>query len=184
MRLAAARVPSDPPVARLQRQRQGGEQAAAEPAMLRADQIPKLPPHMHNRPVRMLPPHHLVEPAPIRFLIDPQRHKAVDPVDTIRNIDRRRNRVGEALRRPPDTGTGTWRRQRNAPRALKLPQRRQASRLLQPATRIAEIETRANFAHQSRATGKCCRRRKRRQFLPSFVRKQGAANQILCKPAP
>ena len=36
MRLAAARVPSDPPVARLQRQRRGGEQAAAEPAVLRA----------------------------------------------------------------------------------------------------------------------------------------------------
>ena len=44
MRLAAARVPSDPPVARLQRKRRGGEQAAAEPAVRRADQIPKLPP--------------------------------------------------------------------------------------------------------------------------------------------
>ena len=184
MRLAAARVPSDPAVARLQRQRRGGEQAAAEPAVLRADQIPKLPPHMHNRPLRMFPPHHLVEPPPIRFPIDPQRHKSGDPVDTIRNIDRRRNRLGEALRRPPDTGTGTYRRQHNTPRTLKLPQRRQASRLLQPATRIAEIETRANLAHQSRATGKRIRRRKRRQCLPSFVRKQGAANQILCKHAP
>ncbi len=180
MGLPAGRIPADPPVARLQDQGRGCNHATAEPAVIRADQIPQLPPDMKPGPSGCS-----------ASSIVPSRRRAVSVSANVTNrpsTGSTRSGTptggGTATARPrtarstPPAGPG--RRQRQNARMRKIAKRRQTARVLQIGEGIAKPESRADLADECHASRNGPGRRQRRQCAPSHLREQRAADQILC----
>ena len=142
VRAPLGHVPADPAVPGGELQRRRPKPQPAQPAVLRADQVPELPPHQGARPARVLPAHQLVpEPQSARRVVTSSRRRPCTSPTSAGTASgagtgapSRRGALGPVLVRA--------RRQGDAARGLQLPQRLQAAPALRGPAGIVEPELR------------------------------------------
>ena len=127
-RRTACRVPADPGVPGGQPRRRAGEHEPAEPAVLRADQVPQLPARVLRRAERMVVRRHPGQQQALGLPADGSHFQPAHTAHPRRHADRLRHRRGPHPRRPCHALPGTLGRKPQRALRLERGQRRHAAR--------------------------------------------------------
>ena len=156
-----------------------GKHEAAEPAVSGSDQVAKLATAVLHRALGMLVPEQARKD--LRFFAPGNRAhlKTRNGVDTVRNA----TGSGHGIRKHPGTRGNPRapprRRKPDAPRRLKVAERRPAARLARIAERVDKTEPRADLPRECRPARKALGRRQGRENRLTVGGKQHAANRCI-----